>query len=356
MNHNNQKIAIIGGGIIGLSIAWQLRKTGAYVDLFEAGETGMGASIKAAGMISPYRELQFGEEKLLETFIESANLYPEFIKNIEIDAEEKIDFRQDGSLLVAIDDDDVLELQRFYDYQQSLNLPIEWWNREQVLKKIPHLNPNFKAASFCNNEASVDNRGLLKTLHKANLNLGTKIFEHSRIEDIWIEAGTCKGIFFKNEKQKYDAVILASGLTYQFPSMPKKLLQAIRPVKGQALCLKMLPGLEIVCVLRSIHRYPVYMVPRSNGELIIGATMEELSDENVTAGAVLDLLYAAWRLLPAVYEFPIVDTWAGLRPANNRQQPELGPTEVPGLIAAMGLYRHGFLLAPYVAKIITQLL
>ncbi len=356
MNNNNQKISIIGGGIIGLSIAWQLRKTGASVDLFEAGESGMGASIKAAGMISPYRELQFGEEKLLATFIESANLYPEFIKNIEQDADEKIDFRQDGSLLVAIDEDDVKELQRFYEYQQSLKLPIEWWHREQVLAKIPHLNPNFKAASFCKNEASVDNRGLLKTLRKANLNLGVKIFEHSCIEDLWIEAGQCKGLFLKKEKQKYDAVILASGLTYQFPSLPPNFIQAIRPVKGQALCLRMLKGLEINCVLRSIHRYPVYMVPRSNGELIIGATMEELTDENVTAGAVLDLLYAAWRLLPAVYEFPIVDTWAGLRPANNRQQPELGKTQIPGLIAAMGLYRHGFLMAPYVAKTITQLL
>ena len=350
-------IAIIGGGIAGLSAAWALQNKGAGITLFEAGEVGQGCSHKAAGMITPISETHFGEEKLLKLFLNSLALYPEFVKNIEKASGLEVDFHQTGSLLVAIDPDDEKELQRLYNYQKELDLPTTWLTKEEVLNQNPFLSPNIQAGIRAHKELFLSNRKLIRALKKALQDNGAMILENQRVEDLYIENEQCKGVVCAEQKQTFEQVVVCSGLQNQFPSLPHDVLPALHPVKGQALCLKTTGPYQFDMAVRTIHRYPVYLVPRADGHLIVGATMEDMGyDETVTAGAMMDLLYATWRIFPASYEFPLVETWAGLRPATNDRKPVIGPTRIKALSCALGLYRHGFLLAPMVGKLIAEVI
>ncbi|MBI2340502.1 MAG: glycine oxidase ThiO [Deltaproteobacteria bacterium] len=350
-------IAIIGGGVIGLSIGWQLTRLGAVVALFEKGTAGSEASSAAAGMITPASEVRFGEEDLLKLFLESLNSYPVFIEELEKQSGLSTDFRTDGSLMVALDHDDEAELNRLHEYQKELGLSVEMISPAEVTALEPLLSGQCTAAIRADSEYFLDNLRLIESLKKAFLASGGQLHEGTRIERLEIEQGKVRAIKAKGERFPVSTVCLATGIHQDIEGLGDYLSLPVRPVKGQALELVNNQTIPLTRAIRTIHRYPVYLVPRSDGRIVVGATNEEMGlDHRVTGGALLDLLYGAWKILPATAEMEVRKTWVGFRPTAEDHCPILGRTGIEGLFVAMGMYRHGILLTPIVGKLMAELM
>lgn len=351
-----QSIIIIGAGITGLSIGWNLSRLGAPVVLYEKGVVGGEASWAAAGMITPVSEIRYGEEEILNLFLESLALYPSFIKGLSDLNLGSADFRTNGSYMVAVDADDEVELNRLYDYQRALSLPVHPISVTEMVRSEPLLNPNCRAALEVTREFSLDNRLLVLALKEAITSHGGTVRENQPVDRLEIVNGKCESIIVRETRIKASRVILATGICTTIEGLPETFNLPIRPVKGQILHLLNNSGNHLSRSIRTIHRYPVYLVPRSDGRILVGATSEEKGfNKDVTAGAILDLLYGAWKVLPSIDEMPLVESCVGHRAAARDHAPILGPTEIEGLYMAMGMYRHGFLLAPLVGKLMADL-
>lgn len=347
-------IAIVGGGIVGLSIAWHLAQSGQSVSLFEKETCGSQASSKAAGLLTPAWEVQYAEAQLLELYQFSLSLYSKFISDLEKDVPLKSDFQSKGSLLIAIDQDDEAELLRFIDFLGNYDCPLEVLSTQETLKKEKFLSKDFSLSAYAPHESFVDNLALIEILKKACLKNGVQIYEKSPVEAFDISHNQIKKIKVHQEWINVSQCILASGLNQKIEGYPAKI--SLRSVKGQALELFYSEKTILEHAIRTIHRYPVYMLPRSDGRLIIGASSEEKSDNKIEAGPLLDLLYGAWKILPYVYEMEFKRTWVGHRPTTMDHAPIIGPSETKGLYYALGLYRHGILMAPFVGKFMTDLI
>lgn len=354
----NEPIIIIGGGVTGLSIGWHLVRLGAKVALFEKEKVGSGASCSSAGMITPASEVRFGETDLLDLFKASLEYYPQFITDVQESSRQSTDFHKTGSLMIAIDCDDEADLNRLYDYQKELGLDVSMLSKERVLELEPLLSPNIFSAIEAPGEFFLDSTKLVLTLKDAFIREGGELFEQTIISRIDIKNNRVLAVGTDQGAYRGFPIVMASGLECSFEGLPDDLKIPLRPVKGQAFDLQMPKGVVgLSRAIRTIHRYPVYIVPRSDGRITIGATLEEMGmNRDVTAGALLDLIYGAWKILPSVYDMPLVKTWAGLRPASRDHAPILGTTNIDGLIVAMGMYRHGILLCPLVGRLIANLI
>lgn len=348
-----KSVIIIGGGVIGLATGWQLLKKNISVTLFEEHLVGSGASFAAAGMITPTSEVKFGEEPLLKLFLESASLYPQFIRDLSADSQTSPDYQNKGSLLIALDEDDQADLDRLFDYQQELSLPVKKITSAQIKELEPNLSHQVLEGILAPHESFLDNRAFVTALKEAFLKKGGVLFEETPVQNLIIKNETVLGIKTAQKDFLADHVILATG-TGKLAATFLPARGQIRPVKGQALMV-MSPTPPFSHAIRTIHRYPVYLVPRSDGRVVIGATMEEMgSDDKVTAGAQLDLIYGAWKIWPGIYEAPVLETWVGHRPAARDHAPLIGPSSYKNLSLALGLFRHGILLTPLVAKLLAE--
>jgi len=189
-------------------------------------------------------------------------------------------------------------------------------------------------------------------LRDAFVQAGGTLREHTEAQGVIIEDNQVRGVRLHNERLPAETVVLAAGAWSQITSLPQSVRPPVHPVKGQMIVVQMPPAAPLI---NRMVTGPIYLIPRSDGRLLIGATVEDKGfDTQVTAGAVFDMLGRARQMLPHLDDLPIVDTWAGLRPASTDEIPVLGPTNVNGLIVATGHYRHGILLAPITAQAITH--
>ncbi len=345
---------IVGGGIIGLSCAWRAARRGARVALVERSQPPAGATRVAAGMLAPVGELAFGEPELLKMTLAAARLYPDFVAELEAASGIATGYRCDGALHVALDRDEAAELRRVHELQRSLGLGAEWLPPRHCRELEPGLTPSFNGGVHAPGEASVDPRALAAALLAAleaedgvELLLGTGVeaalLDGERIVGVRTEGG---------EELRAAAVILATGAwSAQARWLPDSARPSVRPVKGQILELRARDG-GAPC-RRIVASERVYLVPRPDGRLIVGATVEEQGfDTVVTAGGVHELLREAYRLLPDVAEMELVEATAGLRPGTPDNLPLIGASGVDGLLWATGHYRNGILLAPLTAETI----
>ena len=356
----NKEILIIGGGVIGLGIGWQLAKAGVAVTIYERAEAGRAASWAAAGMLAPLAEAHNEEPELLKLGCQSLDRYPQWVSELEMDAEMSIGYRVEGTLIVGLESDDTHQLRHLYGAQQHLGLDVNWLTGREARDIESALSPRVTAAVHCSTDYQVDNRLMLTALRHAYQACGGVLHENSAIERVVIKNGIATGVQVDGGFQKADGVILSAGCwSAQIEGIPDAMLPPVRPVKGQMLALQMEEGITINSVIRTVRaRYPmsVYLVPRADGRLIIGATSEEMGfDTRLTAGGVFELLRGAWEAVPGVYELPLLETWAGLRPGSRDNAPILGETPVNHLIYATGHYRNGILLAPITAYEIAKL-
>lgn len=347
----------VGGGVIGLASAWRAAERGALVCVLERAEPPAGATNVAAGMLAPVGELTFGERVLLELTLASGALWADFAAAVEAAGGEATGFRRCGALHVALDRDEAGELRRHHDLQRELGLEAEWLTPTRCRELEPGLVPNFVGGVLAGAEGSVDPRALARALAAAlraaggELRTGTEV-----IDGLW-DGERLVGVRTADDKVHADAVVLCNGAwSGQTAWLPDEARPPVRPVKGETVELRPragegAPASRIVCSER------VYMVPRPDGRLILGATQEERGfDTVVTAGGVHELLREAYRVLPDVAEMEFAGTIAGLRPGTPDNLPIVGRGAVDGLVLATGHFRNGILLTPLTADTVAATL
>jgi glycine oxidase len=307
-------------------------------------------------MLAPVGELAFGEPELLELTMAAAELYPDFVAELEEASRLSAGYRRDGALHVALDRDEAAELRRVHELQRSLGLGAEWLPPRRCREVEPGLTPSFNGGVHAPGEGSVDPRALVAALLAAVAAEGVEVLSETRVEAALFEGERLAGVRTdRGEELRARATLLAAGAwSGRAEWLPELARPPVRPVKGQILELRARggappPARGIVASER------VYLVPRPDGRLIVGATVEEQGfDTAVTAGGVHELLREAYRLLPEVAEMELVEATAGLRPATPDNLPRVGPSGVDGLLWATGHYRNGILLAPLAANAIAE--
>jgi glycine oxidase len=365
-------VVIVGGGVIGLSCAWRLAQRGARVAVVERGHPGEGATRVAAGMLAPVGELTFGEPELLELTLAAARIYPEFVAELEEASELSTGYEQLGALHVALDRDEAAQLRRVHDLQRSLELEAEWLPPRKCRNLEPGLTPSFHGGVFAPGEAVVDPRALTRALVAACASAGVEIRAGCEVDAAILEKERIAGVrarkrgdlgrlhhtYTASDEAEFHAgtVVLASGAWSGAANwLPEHARPPVRPMKGQVLELRRRDNEPPARHILASER--VYLVPRSDGRLIVGATVEEMGfDTAVTAGGVHELLREAYRLLPDVAEMELLDAVAGLRPGTPDNLPLVGPGAIDGLVLATGHFRNGILLAPLAAQTVADLL
>jgi glycine oxidase len=347
------RVAVIGAGVIGLAIAWRLAQRGAPVMVFDQGRAGAGASHAAAGMLAACAEAEPGEEALTTLGRASQALWPAFAAELEAASDLSVDLRTEGTLVVAQTADDLAQLRHQLQFQHGLGLPLELISAAEARRREPHL-AGLAGAVFSPQDHQVDNRKLAAALRVAAERAGAVIREHEGVEGLIVTQGRAAGVRLRSGAEwPADVVVLAAGAWSRgiagIPAPPP-----VRPVKGQMLALRMDPAAPLV--EHVIWAPNVYLVPRRDGRLILGATVEEKGfDRSLTAGGVLALLEAAWRVMPAIEELAIDEMWVGHRPGSRDDAPILGPGPLDGLVYATGHHRNGILLTPVTADAIARL-
>ncbi|HSC20840.1 MAG TPA: glycine oxidase ThiO [Solirubrobacterales bacterium] len=358
-------VVVVGGGVIGLACAWRLAQQGMKVVVLERSMPGAGASRVAAGMLAPVGELTFGEPELLELTLAAARLYPQFVAELEAASGERTGYERLGALHLALDRDEAAQLRRVHNLQRSLDLEAEWLPPRQCRDLEPGLTPSFHGGVFAPDEAAVDPQALTWALVVACARAGVEIrpgctvveaiFESERIVGVRVEKGAsidgpCYAYTAGDTDFYGETVMLAAGAWSGAADwLPEDLHPPVRPVKGQVLELRCRDGEPPARHILASER--VYLVPRGDGRLIVGATVEEMGyDTAVTAGGVHELLREAYRLLPDLAEMEFVRAEAGLRPGTANNLPLVGPGAVDGLVLATGHFRNGILLAPLAAE------
>jgi glycine oxidase len=311
---------------------------------------GCGASSVAAGMLAPVTETDFGEDELLRLNLESATMWPAFAAELEDTTGLQTGYERCGAFVVAVDPDDAAELRRLHDLQRSLGLESDWLVPSAARAAEPGLAPRIAGAIDAPGEGQADPVAVVAALRAACEALGVDI--RSGVDArIAIDGGAVAGVDVAGDRIAADAVVLAAGAWSSAIAEVR-----VHPVKGQLLHLRTRDGAEPLA--RRIIRTPrCYIVPRADGRVVVGGTVEEKGfDTSVDAGAVHRLLEAAWEVFPDVLELEFVQVIAGLRPATPDNRPLIGRAETERLIHATGHYRNGILLAPLTAQRVVEAL
>ena len=352
-------VVVIGGGVIGLSVAWRAAQRGLRVTVADPAP-GQGASHAAAGMLTPVGEAAHGETDLLRLGLDSLARFPAFTTELTALTSQPTGFRETGTLQVGYDADDLAILSELRALQEAMNVPVQQLSGRECRMLEPMLDPAIRGGLLVAGDGSVDPRLLTRALLAAARQVGVTLVTQATAEVITRD-GRAGGIRLADGTEiSADWVVLAAGWNSAgIAGLPAGTAPQVRPVKGQILRLRGNPAQPLLArSVRGIVRGScVYLVPREDGELVIGATQEELGpDSRVTAGGVWELLRDARTLLPGITELEFAEASAGLRPGTPDNAPILGPSPLPGLVLATGHFRSGILLAPATADIIAEYL
>jgi glycine oxidase len=359
-------VIIIGGGVIGLSVAWRSAQRGLRVAVADP-NPGRGATHAAAGMLTPIAEAAYAEREIFALGAESLRRYPGFVAELTAASGMPTGFRQSGTLQVAYDGDDLALLTETQRLQESFGVAVQQLTARECRAAEPMLDPSVRGGLLAERDGSVDPRLLATALLRAAEGAGARLVRQPAAE-LLCTAGRATGVrLADNSVVAARWIVLAAGWqSAGLPGVPASLAPPVRPVKGQIMRLRttaamaaagLPPGLLRRTVRGLVHGSSVYLVPRDSGELVIGATQEELGpDTAVTAGGMWELLRDARTLVPGITELELVDVVAGLRPGTPDNAPVIGPSELPGLVLATGHFRAGVLLAPVTADTVASFL
>jgi glycine oxidase len=391
-------VLVVGGGVIGLSVAWRAAQRGMSVTLLERDTIGGGTSRVAAGMLAPVAEAEFGDagRRLLELGLRSAGMWPAFAQELQAASAQQVGLLRTGTLLLARDADEARELERQIAFRDSLGLATNRLRASQAREREPALAPTVRLALEAPDDHSVDPRLVLAALRAACQSAGVRLREHAPVARIESDAagervagvtlGDARGREGREGERRADGesggngaragesraradedralrgaesiaaehVVIASGAwSAQIDGAGERL--AVRPVRGQLLRLRDPAGPGL---LSSVVRFAGgYLVPRADGRYVLGATVEERGfDVQPDAGGVYELLRAAQEVVPGVRELKIEELCVGLRPGTPDNAPAIGAGALRGLTWATGHHRNGILLAPLTAQLVCRAL
>jgi glycine oxidase len=347
-------VAIVGAGVIGLSIAWRLALRGLATAVFERATAGAGASLAATGMLAAAAEHEPGCHDLLALALDSQRQWPQFRAALEAQSGGDIDFRQGGTLVVALSRDEVERLRFRHDLHKRCGLPTRFIGGPEVRALEPALRPSVAAGLYCADDHQVDPRLVMAALRAAYVAAGGRLFEHCAVTGVDLEGGRVAGLATAGGGCRARTVVLTAG-AWTGDLLPPGLIVPVRPLKGQALAVRTTGDTGTLAHI--VWTEQIHMAPKGDGRLIVGATVEERGfDDAVTAGGLFALLEGARRAFPAIEEMAIDAVWTGFRPSSIDDAPILGPTSIPGLVLATGHHRNGYLLAPATAFAIEALI
>jgi glycine oxidase len=353
-------VVVVGGGVIGTAIAWRAALAGLDVVLVDP-EHGDAASLVAAGMLAPVSESLFGEGALLRVNLLAVRRFPSFAAELEEVTGHHVGLRREGTLAIAYDPGDYAALMRLTAFRRSAGLEAEELDSRACRKLEPFLAPDVHGGVLFAGDWSVDNRRYVAALREAMTAAKVRTVR-DRVLEVRVRDGHARGVRLADGGDiGSDHVVVAAGCwSAMVGGLPQPLRAAVRPVKGQLLRLRHPEGMPLVLshtIRATVRGAEVYLVPRADGEVIVGATQEERGqDRTVTAGAVHDLLHDAMSVLPVTSELILAETCGGLRPGTLDNGPVVGGFGVGGLLLATGHYRNGILMSPVTADAVVALL
>ncbi|HYK40340.1 MAG TPA: glycine oxidase ThiO [Candidatus Eremiobacteraceae bacterium] len=342
-------VAIAGAGLIGSSIALELSRAGLRVGLFDKQEPGKEASWASAGILSPAPENP-GMIATVPLGKASMALFPEFIAMVEELSGQTTGYRAKGTMEVITSRHAREALSTIITLHHGLGLRAEPLSATDARELEPSLREDVEAAVLRPAEASVDNRLLTSAILASAQKSGATIFAGARVDSIWTEGDACRGLHVDGERISAAHTVIAAGC---FSSLIRgaESFAPVRPAKGQMISF-ICPEVKIERVLWGDE---IYLVPRNDGRILAGATVEYAGfDKTLTAGGQKKLFSAAIALVPAIERARVEETWAGLRPDSPDHLPILGPADLRGLILATGHFRSGVLLTPITAKLVLE--
>ena len=354
-----EDVVVVGGGVIGLAVAWRVASAGRAVTVVDP-SPGRGASWAAAGMLGPVGEAHFGEDALTRLNVAAARAWPAFADELEGASGHLVHYRAEGTLLVAADASDRAAVDDVLQYQLALGLRARRLTSPQCRAAEPLLAPGVRAGVELADDHQVDNRQVVDALLAACRALSVSFVEDEAAEVTADTTGVTGVALRWGGRLDAGSVVLAAGCqSGRVGGVPEALRPPVRPVKGLTLRLRAPGGApRLQRTLRGlVHGRNCYLVPRPDGTVVVGATVEEKGfDLTVQAGSVAQLLDDARRLVPAIDEYELRETTTGLRPGSPDNAPIVGPTGLPGLVVATGHYRNGILLAPTTADEVVRVL
>jgi glycine oxidase len=342
-------VAIAGGGLIGASIAFELAQAGLRVGLFDSQQPGAEASWAAAGILSPAPE-NAGMVSSVPLGRASLAMYPEFVESIEKLSGICVGYRGKGTVEAFFSGDAKAKLSTVVALHHGLGLKAEALSAEEARELEPALSSELEAAVLRPDEACVDNRALTRGTLIAAERAGAKILPGSTVRAISLNQQSCDGLLVDEEHIEARWTVIAAGC-YSAKITGAETFAPVRPAKGQMLALRA----KNTKIDRVLWSEQVYLVPRNDGRIVAGATVEYVGfEKGVSAGAMHKILAGAIELAPALADAQIEETWAGLRPDSPDHLPIIGPTDVDGLLIATGHFRSGILLAPITARLLRE--
>jgi glycine oxidase len=338
---------VVGGGLIGLAVAWRATQRGLDVAVLERGEPGAAASAVGAGILAPVSETTAGRPELAELAAASADAYPAFADELA-----DVDYRRCGSLRVARDEHEVAALRELEEQHRARGLAAEWLDEPRARRLEPGLG-RCVGALHVPGDAQVDPRTLTRALVTV---LGGAVEAGREVTGILVDGERVVGVRTARGPVHADHVVVAAGAwSGALAWLPPQARPPVRPVKGQLAILR--SGRGERPAERVVWTADVYAATRGDGRVVVGGTVEDADfDATVTADAIDGLRAAAAEALPALAEYELVEACAALRPASADGKPLIGPGAIDGLLLATGHFRHGILLAPVTADAVAALL
>lgn len=342
-------VAVAGGGLIGGSVALELARAGLRVALFDRQEPGLESSWAGAGILSPAPE-NAAMIPLVPLGKASMAMYPEFVSMVEGISGQNAGYRPKGTLQAIFNRDAREELSTVIALHHGLGLKAEPLRADDARALEPSLSEDLQAAVLRPDEASVDNRALTQAVLEAGRRSGVQLFPGSGAQAIWGAGSRCAGLQLKNEKIEAQWTVIAAGC-FSASIEGVAAYAPVRPAKGQMASLRA-DDLKLERVLWSEK---IYLVPRNDGRILAGATVEYRGfEKGLTAGSLEKILAGAIELSPGLENARVEETWAGLRPDSPDHLPILGPTDLDGLLIATGHFRGGILLTPITARLMRE--
>ena len=346
-------VVVVGGGVIGCAVARELALRGFVVQLHDRGPADERASWAAAGMLSPQAEAD-AADPFLSLLLHSRELYRGFTAAVERESGRPTGYRDEGTLLVALTAADEAELRHRLAWQRQAGLAVEWLDPAAALLREPAVSPLLRGALHFPGDHQVDSRLLAAALREAARRAGVRMRQESAVGALLAEGRRIRGVRLEGgEEVEAEVVVVAGGVgSGMIEGLPRVI--PLRPIHGELVAVRTNPPL-----LRHVVDSPrVYLVPRSDGRLLIGATVEEIGlHRRTTARGMYSLLAAAMELVPDIGDARVVEQWSGLRPGTPDDRPILGiDPAMSGLVYATGHYRNGVLLAPATAAAVGDLL